>query len=52
MNAKKIITYGVLLAIVLPKLKERLQTKELRKSYQESHRVHRNHTSILDRLSQ
>ncbi|WP_203363334.1 hypothetical protein [Bacillus sp. REN10] len=52
MNAKKLITYGVLLAVVLPKIKERLQTKELRKSYQESHRLHRNQSSILDKLPQ
>lgn len=51
MNAKKLLTYGLLAAIMLPKLKERMETQQLRKSYQNAHRVRMNHNSILDRIS-
>ncbi|WP_157796285.1 hypothetical protein [Bacillus xiapuensis] len=50
MNAKKLMTYGLILAVVLPKLKERLDKQQLRKSYQNSHRLRMNHNSILDKL--
>ncbi|MFK2826384.1 hypothetical protein QYG89_12035 [Bacillus sp. B190/17] len=51
MNVKKLLTYGLFAAIMLPKIKERLETQQLRKSYQNAHRVRMNHNSILEKIS-
>lgn len=51
MNLKKLIKYGAIIApIVYPKVKNRLGTNNLRKSYSDSHRTRMSGKSILDKL--
>ncbi|WP_158068820.1 hypothetical protein [Domibacillus epiphyticus] len=51
MNLKKLIKYGAIIApIVYPKVKERVSTRNLRKSYSDSHRTRMSGKSILDEL--
>jgi hypothetical protein len=51
MNLKKLIKYGAIIApIVYPKVKNRMGTNNLRKSYSDSHRTRMSGKSILDKL--
>ncbi|KKB36169.1 hypothetical protein [Bacillus thermotolerans] len=51
MNMKKLLTYGLVAAVVVPKVKEKLETQQLRKEYQNAHRVRMNNNSILGKIS-
>lgn len=51
MNVKKLIKYGAIIApIVYPKIKGRMDTHSLRKTYSDSHRTRMSGKSILDKL--
>lgn len=52
MNLKKLLKYGAILApIVYPKVKDRVGTHNLRKTYSDSHRTRMSGKSILDKLN-
>jgi hypothetical protein len=51
MNLKKLIKYGAIIApIIYPKVKDRMGTRNLRKSYSDSHRTRMSGKSILEKL--